>query len=112
MDLGLLGKETCSARGKSQLSHPVPDSSPLQVQHFLRKIISRINKEEENEAPITALFRSPGSLAEPCFLPYPLFRPFSLPAVPLPAHAPPRTLVHITAICQWYPTPGEQLQLL
>lgn len=77
MDLGLLGKETCSAKGKSQLSHPVLNSSPLQVQHFLRKIISRINKEEETEAPITALFWSLGSLTEPCFMPYPL------PAVPL-----------------------------
>lgn len=24
MDLGLLGKQSCSARSKSQLSHPVP----------------------------------------------------------------------------------------
>lgn len=29
VDLGLLGKESYSATGKSQLSHPVPDSSPL-----------------------------------------------------------------------------------
>lgn len=64
MDLGLLGMEPCSARAKSQLSHPVPNSSPLQVQHFLRKIISRINKEGESEAPIIALFGSLGSFAE------------------------------------------------
>lgn len=83
-DLGLLEKETCSARGKVSLSHPVPDFSPLQVQHFLRKIISRINKEEESEAPITSLFKSLGSLAEPCFM------PFSLPAVPLPCPCSPQ----------------------
>lgn len=107
MDLGLLGKETCSARGKPQLSHPVPDSSPLQVQHFLRKIISRINKEEETEALITALFRSPGSPLNPVSCPalssgphLSLQSPSLLPTLPL------MTLVHITAICQWYPTAG------
>lgn len=41
MALGLLGKQSCSARSKSQLSHPGPDSSPLEVRHFLRKIVSR-----------------------------------------------------------------------
>jgi len=48
VDLGLLVKESYSKRSKSQLSHPVPDSSPLYVQHFLRKIvIKRVTKKKK-----------------------------------------------------------------